>query len=118
VGPRYIHRAQSMTENNLNLQKTIAATIVQAIKDYPPTLISPHRMTEEQAAAYCGRSKFWLRNLRRADDFREAEGGERLGPPVIHEGRTPFYMRESVTKWLDAGGLGARTDALVIRKAG
>ncbi len=86
------------------LANAVAQGITKALGVHPT--IIPRRMTERVAATYLGRSFFWLRNLRKQDKERVAEGGIARGPLPIFEGRTPFYLREELDGWLDAGGLG------------
>ncbi len=92
--------------HNSELLRGIIDAVVESLRTQKIVIIQPRRMTEHQAAAYLGRSFYWLRNLRKADNEREAEGGVRRGPPFHVEGRNPMYMREDLDAWLDAGGLG------------
>ncbi len=96
----------STTDLSPELKRSIVEAIHETLSIHPMRIIQPRRMTEHQAAAYLGRSYYWLRNLRKADNEREAEGGVRRGPPFHIEGRNPMYMREDLDAWLDAGGLG------------
>ncbi len=77
----------------------IADVVTTALRTSRVSVIQPRRMTEHDAATYLGRSFYWLRNMRRADDERVANGGLRKGPLYAREGRTPFYYREDCDAW-------------------
>lgn len=79
----------------------IEHAVENAMRNSRSSVILPRRMTEHDAAAYVGRSFYWLRNFRKADDERVLNGGEREGPAYVREGKSPMYYREDLDRWLD-----------------
>ena len=90
---------------DIELEDIIARSVDSALANLPSkiqvTTITPRRLSESDAGSYCGRSGLYMRNVRLADKKRGADGRETEGPGVHYDGRTPFYFREDLDRWLD-----------------
>jgi hypothetical protein len=70
--------------------------------DRPISVIAPRSLREQDAAAYCGFSGSYLRNLRVADMRRLERGEDIQGPRWTHFGTAVRYMREDLDDWIDS----------------
>lgn len=68
----------------------------------PAPRIAPRALRENDAAAYCGFSGSYLRNLRCADKGRREDGEPIKGPPWIVIGGAVRYLKEDLDAWLDS----------------
>lgn len=93
-----------MSKNNFvssELETEILKVVESALRNSRISLIQPRRLTEADGAEYIGRSFYWLRNVRKADDERVLNGGDRRGPKYVRDGKSPMYFREDLDEWLD-----------------
>lgn len=63
--------------------------------------LTPRSLRENDAAAYCGFSGSYFRNLRTADLRRQAKGQAIEGPRWLNVGTAVRYLREDLDAWLD-----------------
>jgi hypothetical protein len=70
--------------------------------DRTPVSIGPRAMREIDAAAYCGFSGSYFRNLRVADMRRRGRREPITGPRWINVGTAVRYMVEDLDAWLDS----------------